>query len=50
MRNGGIGATPARVRHFAGIPDIDGDSRRCSARTYVIILSLDRDGAVAGLR
>jgi hypothetical protein len=47
MRNGGIGATPARVRHFAGIPDIDGDSRRCSARTYVIILSLDRDGAVA---
>jgi hypothetical protein len=43
---GGIGATPARVRHVAGMPEIEGDSERCSARTYVIILSTRDDGTV----
>jgi hypothetical protein len=47
MRNGGIGADPARVRHFVGLPHITGDSDRCTARTYVIIFSLDTQGAVA---
>jgi 3-phenylpropionate/cinnamic acid dioxygenase small subunit len=46
LMRGGIGATPARVRHVAGMPEIDGDSERCSARTYVIILSTRDDGTV----
>jgi len=44
LMRGGIGATPARVRHVVGLPDIDGAGERCTARTFVIILSVDRDG------
>jgi hypothetical protein len=46
MTNGGIGATPAQVRHFVGLPYITGDSERCSARTYVVVFGLDASGGV----
>jgi hypothetical protein len=47
MARGGIGATPAQVRHFVGLPYITGGSERCSASTYVIIFALVSAGAVA---
>jgi hypothetical protein len=47
MRNGGIGATPAKVRHVAGLPYVDGDGERCTAHTYVLILGLDHGGDIA---
>ncbi len=40
MATGRIGGEPAQSRHFVGLPYITGDSRRCTARTYVIIFSL----------
>jgi hypothetical protein len=46
MRNGQVGASPASVRHFVGLPQIVGDSERCSVRTYVILFSLDAAGRV----
>lgn len=43
---GGIGASPARVRHVVGLPSISGDGGRCTAHTYVSIFSLNEAGAI----
>ncbi len=45
MSTGRIGGEPAFTRHFVNLPYIfDGSSERCSARTYVIIFTLDSGG------
>ncbi|HLF77210.1 MAG TPA: nuclear transport factor 2 family protein [Dehalococcoidia bacterium] len=47
MATGRIGGEPAFTRHFVNLPYIyDGDGQRCSARTYVIIFTLDVSGKV----
>ena len=44
MDTGQVGSDPAKVRHFAGLPYITGDGERASARTYVILFTLDETG------
>jgi ketosteroid isomerase-like protein len=46
MKAGGIGATPAQIRHFVNMPDISGEGGRATARTYVTIFGLSKTGTV----
>ena len=46
LMKGGIGAKPAQVRHFVGVPDITGADDKANARTYVIIFGLSKSGSV----
>jgi 3-phenylpropionate/cinnamic acid dioxygenase small subunit len=47
MATGRIGGEPAFTRHFVNLPYVfDGDGRRCSARSYVIIFRLNTNGGV----
>jgi hypothetical protein len=48
IANGGLGAHPARMRHFISMPYIlRGDAERCCARTYMVIFALDERGEIA---
>jgi len=45
---GQVGAEPAFLRHFVGLPYIhEGNSERCAARTYMVIFQYDAEGKVA---
>ena len=44
---GRVGAEPAFIRHFVGLPHVWGDGERAHARTYVIIFTQDKDRNVA---
>jgi hypothetical protein len=46
FENRGVGASPPKVIHFAGLPLIEGHGNRCTALTYTIILDYDADGGV----
>jgi len=41
--SGHVGGDPATLRHFVGLPLIEGDGDRCSAQTYCVILDFDPD-------
>ncbi len=46
LMRGGIGATPAQVRHLVNVPYIKGGGSRVTAHTYVVIFGLNKAGAV----
>jgi hypothetical protein len=47
LMKGGIGATPAQVRHFVNMPYIKANSgNRATAHTYVVIFGLNKAGNV----
>jgi uncharacterized protein (TIGR02246 family) len=47
LMKGGIGATPAQVRHFVNMPYIKASSDgRATAHTYVVIFGLNKAGNV----
>jgi uncharacterized protein (TIGR02246 family) len=46
LMRGGIGATPAQVRHFVNVPYLEGGGSRVTAHTYVVIFGLNKAGAV----
>jgi hypothetical protein len=39
--SGHVGGDPATLRHFVGLPLIEGDGDRCTAQTYCVILDYD---------
>ena len=41
IAGGRVGADPPQLAHFVGLPFIEGDGERCSARTYSVILTYD---------
>jgi uncharacterized protein (TIGR02246 family) len=44
---GRVGAEPAQVRHFVGLPYIHrGDSERCAVRTYMVLFTYNDEGEV----
>jgi len=46
MNGGRVGGTPAQLRHFVGLPYVEGDGERCTAQTYSTILTYDAEKAV----
>lgn len=46
VAEGRIGGDPAKMRHVLGLPVIEGDSERCSAKTYVVIPMIDEAGRI----
>lgn len=44
---GGVGASPARMRHFLSLPFIfEGTPERCSVRTYMVLFAYNAAGDV----
>lgn len=41
IASGHVGGTPATLRHFVGLPLIEGEGDRCTAQTYCVILDFD---------
>ncbi len=41
IASGHVGGDPATLRHFVGLPHIEGDGDRCTAQTYCVILDYD---------
>ena len=39
--SGHVGGDPATLRHFVGLPLIEGEGDRCTAQTYCVILDYD---------
>jgi hypothetical protein len=39
--SGHVGGDPATLRHFVGLPRIEGHGDRCTAQTYCVILDYD---------
>jgi len=39
--SGHVGGDPATLRHFVGLPRIEGEGDRCTAQTYCVILDYD---------
>ena len=41
IASGHVGGDPATLRHFVGLPLIEGEGERCTAQTYCVILDYD---------
>ncbi len=46
IAGGRVGASPPQLVHFVGLPHIEGDSERCRAQTYAVIITYDAAKAV----
>jgi ketosteroid isomerase-like protein len=44
--SGHVGGDPATLRHFVGLPLIEGEGDRCTAQTYCVILDFDPDRSI----
>ncbi|HLF71695.1 MAG TPA: nuclear transport factor 2 family protein [Dehalococcoidia bacterium] len=46
INSGHVGGTPATLRHFVGLPLIEGTPERCTARTYCVIFDYNPEHQV----
>ena len=44
--SGHVGGNPATLRHFVGLPRIEGEGDRCTAQTYCVILDYDPERSI----
>ena len=46
IASGHVGGDPPTLRHFVGLPLIEGEGDRCTAQTYCVILDYDPERSI----
>jgi len=46
IAGGRVGASPPQLVHFVGLPSVEGDSQRCTAQTYSVIITYSPEKAI----